>query len=158
MGVAGFLIIFCWVMFFAPEGGSYFIEAPNFEPANNLKTPEHIVPVWYFGPFFTILRVIPDKLLGMITMFAAIGVLFALPWFDRGTVKTMKYRCTLHTVNLTQFVICFIALGVLGTLPGTPVNNLIGAFATFGYFGFFVALWVYSKNEKTKPVPERIAG
>jgi ubiquinol-cytochrome c reductase cytochrome b subunit len=158
MGVAGFLIIFCWVMFFAPEGGGYFMEAPNFEPANGLKTPEHIAPVWYFGPFYTVLRVIPDKLLGAIGMFSAIIVLFLLPWFDRGTVKSMKYRCTLHTVNLTQFVICFIALGALGTLPATPVNNLIGTIATFGYFGFFVALWVYSKNEKTKPVPERIAG
>lgn len=158
MGVVGFLILFCWVMFFAPEGGGYFIEAPNFEPANGLKTPEHIVPVWYFGPFFTILRVIPDKLLGMITMFAAIGALFALPWFDRGTVKAIKFRSTAHFINLTQFAICFIVLGILGTMPATDLANLIGRIATFGYFGFFVALWFYSKNEKTKPVPERVSG
>lgn len=158
MGVAGFLIIFCWVMFFAPEGGGYFMEAPNFEPANGLKTPEHIAPVWYFGPFYTILRVIPHKLLGFIGMFGAIVMLFALPWFDRGTVKSLRFRCTAHTINLTQFVICFIALGVLGTLPATPVNNFIGTVASFGYFGFFIALWVYSKNEKTKPVPERVTG
>jgi ubiquinol-cytochrome c reductase cytochrome b subunit len=153
-----FLIIFCWVMFFAPEGGGYFMEAPNFEPANGLKTPEHIAPVWYFGPFYTILRVIPDKLLGAVGMFSAIIVLFLLPWFDRGTVKSIKFRCTAHTVNLIQFVVCFIALGILGTLPSTPINNLIGTIATFGYFGFFIALWVYSKNEKTKPVPERVSG
>jgi len=153
-----FLIIFSWVMFFNPEGGGYFMEAPNFEPANGLKTPEHIAPVWYFGPFYTILRVIPDKLLGAVGMFSAIIVLFLLPWFDRGTVKSIKFRCTAHTVNLAQFVICFIALGVLGTLPSTPVYNLIGTIATFGYFGFFLALWVYSKNEKTKPVPERVSG
>ncbi|GAA6203848.1 MULTISPECIES: cytochrome bc complex cytochrome b subunit [Thalassotalea] len=158
MGVVGFLILFCWVMFFAPEGGGYFIEAPNFEPANGLKTPEHIVPVWYFGPFFTILRVIPDKLLGMITMFAAIGMLFALPWFDRGAVKALKYRSKVHFLNLTQFAICFIVLGILGTMPATDLANLIGRIATFGYFGFFVALWFYSKNEKTKPVPERVSG
>ena len=158
MGVVGFLILFCWVMFFAPEGGGYFIEAPNFEPANGLKTPPHIVPVWYFGPFFTILRVIPDKLLGMITMFAAIGMLFALPWFDRGTVKSIKFRSKTHFLNLTQFAICFIVLGILGTMPATDLANLIGRIATFGYFGFFVALWFYSKNEKTKPVPERVSG
>ncbi|MBA6250758.1 MAG: ubiquinol-cytochrome c reductase cytochrome b subunit [Colwellia sp.] len=153
-----FLIIFSWVMFFNPEGGGYFMEAPNFEPANGLKTPEHIAPVWYFGPFYTILRVIPDKLLGAVGMFSAIIVLFLLPWFDRGTVKSIKFRCTAHTVNLSQFVICFIALGILGTLPSTPIYNLIGTIATFGYFGFFLALWVYSKNEKTKPVPERVSG
>ena len=158
MGVVGFLILFCWVMFFAPEGGGYFIEAPNFEPANGLKTPEHIAPVWYFGPFYTILRVIPDKLLGAIGMFGAIIALFMLPWFDRGTVKSLRYRCTAHTVNLVQFAICFIILGVLGTLPANPLNNMIGAIASFGYFGFFVALWIYSKNEKTQPVPERVTG
>ncbi|GAA6172393.1 cytochrome bc complex cytochrome b subunit [Colwellia sp. KU-HH00111] len=157
MGVAGFLIVFCWVMFFAPEGGGYFIEAPNFEPANGLKTPEHIVPVWYFGPFYTILRVVPDKLLGAVAMFGAIIMLFALPWFDRGTVKSMKYRCTLHTVNLIQFAISFLVLGYLGTKAATPLNNMIGTVASFGYFGFFIALWFYSKNEKTKPVPERIS-
>lgn len=158
MGVAGFLIIFCWVMFFAPEGGGYFMEAPNFEPANGLKTPEHIAPVWYFGPYYTILRVIPHPLLGAIGMFSAIIVLFLLPWFDRGVVKSIKYRSKAHLINLTQFSICFIILGVLGTLPATPVYNMIGVFASFGYFGFFVALWFYSKNEKTKPVPERISG
>ena len=158
MGVAGFLILFCWVMFFVPEGGGYFMEAPNFEPANGLKTPEHIAPVWYFGPFYTILRVIPHKLLGFIGMFGAIVMLFALPWFDRGVVKSIRYRCTAHTINLTQFVICFIALGVLGTLPSNPLNNFIGTVASFGYFGFFIALWFYSKNEKTKPAPERVVG
>ncbi len=156
VGVAGFLILFCWVMFFAPEGGGYFLEAPNFEPANGLKTPEHIVPVWYFGPFYTILRVIPDKLLGMVGMFAAIGMLFALPWFDRGTVKSFRFRSKLHFLNIAQFSICFIVLGVLGTLPASDLANLIGRIASLGYFGFFIALWFYSKEEKTKPVPERV--
>ncbi|AZQ85800.1 cytochrome bc complex cytochrome b subunit [Colwellia sp. Arc7-635] len=158
VAVVIFLIVFCWVMFFAPEGGGYFMEAPNFEPANGLKTPEHIAPVWYFGPFYTILRIIPDKLLGAIGMFGAIIALFMLPWFDRGTVKSLRYRCTAHTVNLVQFAICFIVLGVLGTLPSNPLNNMIGTIASFGYFGFFVAIWIYSKNEKTKPVPDRVTG
>jgi ubiquinol-cytochrome c reductase cytochrome b subunit len=157
MGVAFFLFIFCWVMFFAPEGGGYFIEAPNFEPANGLKTPEHIVPVWYFGPFFTILRIVPDPLLGTMAMFAAIIVLFLLPWFDRGVVKSVRYRSKLHLANLIQFTISFIVLGVLGTMPATPTANMIGIVAAFGYFGFFVALWFYSKNEVCKPVPERVS-
>ena len=155
-GVVVFLIIFCGVMFFAPEGGGYFIEAPNFEPANGLKTPEHIAPVWYFGAFYTILRIVPDKLLGAIAMFSAIVMLFLLPWFDRGIVKSVRFRSKWHLVNLCQFAICFIILGVLGTLPATPVYNLIGIVASFGYFGFFIALWFYSKNEKCKPVPDRI--
>jgi ubiquinol-cytochrome c reductase cytochrome b subunit len=155
-GVVVFLIIFCGVMFFAPEGGGYFIEAPNFEPANGLKTPEHIAPVWYFGAFYTILRIVPDKLLGAIAMFSAIVMLFLLPWFDRGIVKSVRFRSKWHLANLCQFAICFIILGVLGTLPATPVYNLIGIVASFGYFGFFIALWFYSKNEKCKPVPDRI--
>ncbi|WP_197411262.1 cytochrome b [Colwellia sp. TT2012] len=157
MYVVGFLFLFCWVMFFAPEGGGYFMEAPNFTPADGLKTPEHIAPVWYFGPFYTILRVIPNAMLGAIGMFSAIIVLFLLPWFDRGTVKSVRYRSKLHLFNLIQFSICFVVLGALGTMPATPMANLIGAIASFGYFGFFVALWFYSKNENTKPVPERIA-
>ena len=157
MAIVGFLFLFCWVMFFAPEGGGYFMEAPNFEPANGLKTPEHIAPVWYFGPFYTILRVIPHKLLGMVGMFSAIIALFLLPWFDRGIVKSVKFRSKWHLANLIQFAVCFVALGALGTLPATPLYNMIGVIASFGYFGFFVALWIYSKNEKTQPVPERVS-
>ena len=157
MAIVGFLFLFCWVMFFAPEGGGYFMEAPNFEPANGLKTPEHIAPVWYFGPFYTILRVIPHKLLGMVGMFAAIGALFLLPWCDRGIVKSVKFRSKWHLANLIQFAVCFVVLGALGTLPATPLYNMIGVIASFGYFGFFVALWIYSKNEKTQPVPERVS-
>ena len=156
VAVVIFLILFSWVMFFAPEGGGYFMEAPNFEPANGLKTPEHIAPVWYFGPFYTILRVVPDKLLGAVAMFGAIVALFLLPWFDRGVVKSVRYRSKWHLVNLIQFAICFIVLGALGTLPATPTANMIGIIASFGYFGFFVALWFYSKNENCKPVPERV--
>lgn len=90
-------------------------------------------------------------------MFAAIIVLFLLPWFDRGVVKSVRYRSKLHLLNLIQFSISFIVLGVLGTMPATPTANMIGIVAAFGYFGFFVALWFYSKNEKCKPVPERVS-
>ena len=85
-------------------------------------------------------------------------MLFLLPWFDRGVVKSIKFRSKWHLLNLIQFSVCFVILGVLGTLPATPVYNMIGTITTFGYFGFFVALWFYSKNEKTKPVPERVSG
>ena len=156
VGIVVFLMIFCSVMFFFPMGGGFMLEYANFEPANGLKTPEHIAPVWYFGPFYTILRVVPDKLLGAVAMFGAIVMLFLLPWFDRGTVKSVRYRSKWHLVNLMQFAVCFIVLGALGTMPATPIANYIGIVASFGYFGFFVALWFYSKNENTKPVPERV--
>ncbi|WP_407644129.1 cytochrome b [Ferrimonas sediminicola] len=158
MGVAGFLILFCYVLFFMPEGGGYFLERPNFEAANPLKTPPHIAPVWYFTPFYAILRAIPDKLLGVVGMGAAIGVLFVLPWLDRCKVKSIRYRSVLHKLNLAQFVVCFLVLGYLGAVQATPTLTLLARICTLGYFGFFVLLFVYSKNEKCKPVPERVTG
>jgi ubiquinol-cytochrome c reductase cytochrome b subunit len=93
----------------------------------------------------------------MVGMFSAIIALFLLPWFDRGIVKSVKFRSKWHLANLIQFAVCFVVLGALGTLPATPLYNMIGVIASFGYFGFFVALWIYSKNEKTQPVPERVS-
>ncbi|WP_261389906.1 cytochrome b [Ferrimonas balearica] len=158
VGVAGFLILFCYVIFFMPEGGGYFLEPPNFEAANPLKTPEHIAPVWYFTPFYAILRAVPDKLLGVVAMGAAIAVLFVLPWLDRCKVKSVRYRSGIHKLNIAQFVVCFIALGILGALPATPTYTLLARIFSLGYFGFFVLLFIYSKNEKCKPVPERVTG
>lgn len=156
MGVAGFLIVFCYVLFFMPEGGGYFLEKPNFEAANPMKTPEHIAPVWYFTPFYAILRAIPDKLAGVIMMGLSIGALFVLPWLDRCKVKSIRYRSTLHKLNIAQFTISFIMLGYLGVVPATPTLTIVAQVFTFTYFGFFVVLWIYSKNEKTKPVPARL--
>ncbi|MGI2046581.1 cytochrome b [Shewanella oncorhynchi] len=156
MGVAGFLIVFCYVLFFIPEGGGYFLEKPNFKAANSMKTPEHIAPVWYFTPFYAILRAVPDKLGGVIMMGLSIAVLFVLPWLDRCKVKSVRYRSTLHKLNIAQFAISFIVLGYLGVVPATPTLTIVAQVFTFTYFGFFVALWVYSKNEKTKPVPARL--
>ncbi len=158
VGVAGFLILFCYVLFFMPEGGGYFLEPPNFEAANPLKTPEHIAPVWYFTPFYAVLRAIPNKLLGVVGMGAAIIVLFVLPWLDRCKVKSVRYRSGIHKLNIAQFVVCFIALGILGALPATPTYTLLARIFSLGYFGFFVFLFIYSKNEKCKPVPERVTG
>ena len=156
VGVAGFLFIFAFFIFFMPEGGGYFLEAPNFEAANSLKTPEHIAPVWYFTPFYAILRAVPDKLTGVILMGLSIAVLFVLPWLDRCKVRSFRYRSKLHLLNIAQFVICFIILGVLGTLPSTPALTLLAQICSFGYFAFFVLLFFYSKNEKTQPLPERV--
>ncbi|MFC5706225.1 MULTISPECIES: cytochrome b [Aeromonas] len=156
IGVAGFLFLFCAIIFFKPDMWGYFLEKPNFEVANGLKTPEHIAPVWYFTPFYAILRAVPDKLLGVIMMGLSIVVLFLLPWLDRCKVRSVRYRSTLHKLNIAQFVVCFVILGVLGVLPSTPTLTLIAQICSLGYFGFFVLLFFYSKNENTKPLPERV--
>ena len=156
MGVAGFLFFFCYVIFFNPEMGGYFLEPPNFEAANGLKTPPHIAPVWYFTPFYAILRAIPDKLLGVVMMGLSIAVLFLLPWIDRGKMRSFRYRSRFHTLNIGMFVISFIALGILGTLPATPLYTLLSQIFTLCYFMFFVLLFFYSKSERTKPLPERV--
>ncbi|WP_421231509.1 cytochrome b [Aeromonas sp. 603079] len=156
IGVAGFLFFFCAIIFFKPDMWGYFLEKPNFEVANGLKTPAHIAPVWYFTPFYAILRAVPDKLLGVIMMGLSIVVLFLLPWLDRCKVRSIRYRSKLHKLNIAQFVVCFIILGVLGVLPSTPTLTLVAQICTLGYFGFFVLLFFYSKNERTKPLPERV--
>ena len=139
-----------------PEMGGYFLEYANFVPANQFKTPEHIAPVWYFTPFYAILRAIPDKLLGVIAMFSAIIFLFLLPWIDRGRVRSVRYRSTAHKLLLAMLVVSFLGLGYLGALPVTPGRTLFSQIFSIGYFGFFLGLWWISKNEKTKPVPERV--
>jgi ubiquinol-cytochrome c reductase cytochrome b subunit len=155
-GVVVFLMLFCWVVFFAPEMGGFFLEAPNFEAANPLKTPEHIFPVWYFTPFYAILRAIPNKLLGVAAMGASIVVLALLPWIDRGKVKSIRYRCGLHKLNIAQFVVTFVILGWIGATPQTDFKTVLSQITTITYFMFFVLLFFYSKNEKTKPLPERL--
>ncbi|MFC0117771.1 cytochrome b [Pseudoalteromonas xiamenensis] len=156
VGVVGFLLIFCWIVFFSPEMGGFFLEAPNFEPANPLKTPAHIFPVWYFTPFYAILRAIPDKLIGVIAMGASIVALALLPWIDRGSVRSIRYRCGFHKLNIAQFVVTFVILGWVGATPQTDFKTLLSQITTITYFMFFVLLWFYSKNEKTKPLPTRL--
>jgi ubiquinol-cytochrome c reductase cytochrome b subunit len=156
VGVVVFLILFSIVVFFMPEMGGYFLEHANFVPANQFKTPEHIAPVWYFTPFYAILRAIPDKLTGVIAMFASIAVLFVLPWIDRGKVKSVRYRSTTFKLLLVMLVISFLGLGYLGALPATETRTMFARVFSLGYFGFFLGLWWISKNEVTKPVPERV--
>ena len=159
-GVAGFLFLFAAAVFFAPEMGGYFIEHPNFEPANPLKTPEHIAPVWYFTPFYAILRAVPSiagsAFPGVVAMFASILVMFFLPWLDRSPVKSIRYKGMLYKVMLWLFVIDFIVLGFLGTQPTTDLYKLMAQIGTFYYFAFFLLMPIYTKLDNTKPVPERV--
>ncbi|MBT3013035.1 MAG: cytochrome b N-terminal domain-containing protein [Candidatus Thiodiazotropha sp. (ex Lucina aurantia)] len=159
-GVAGFLFLFAVAVFFAPEMGGYFIEHPNFEPANPLKTPEHIAPVWYFTPFYAILRAVPSiagsAFPGVVAMFASILVMFFLPWLDRSPVKSIRYKGSLYKTMLWLFVIDFIILGYLGTQPTTDLYKLMAQIGTIYYFAFFFLMPIYSKMDKTKPVPERV--
>lgn len=158
VGVVVFLFVFCAIVFFFPEMGGYFLEKPNFEVANAFKTPAHIAPVWYFTPFYAILRAVPDKLLGVIAMGAAIAVLFVLPWLDRSPVKSMKYKGWMSKVTLLAFCVSFIILGVLGVLAPTPERTLLARICTAIYFGYFILMPFYTKLEKTKVVPQRVAG
>jgi ubiquinol-cytochrome c reductase cytochrome b subunit len=156
VGVAVFLIFFSIVVFFMPEMGGWFLERDNFVPADPLKTPEHIVPLWYFTPFYAILRAVPDKFLGVVAMGAAIFLLFLLPWLDRSPVKSIRYRGLSYKAAIAVFVISFIALGYLGTQPATPLLTNFARVFSLLYFGFFAALLIIPAFEKTKPVPDRV--
>jgi ubiquinol-cytochrome c reductase cytochrome b subunit len=158
VGVVVFLFVFCAVVFFFPEMGGYFLEKPNFEQANAFKTPEHIAPVWYFTPFYAILRAVPDKLFGVIAMGAAIAVLFVLPWLDRSPVRSMRYKGWLSKVWLLVFCVAFVILGILGVLAPTPGRTLLSQVCTVLYFAYFLLMPFYTRLEKTKPVPERVTG
>ncbi len=156
VGVVVFLMIFSVIMFFVPEMGGWFLEKDNFVPADPLKTPEHIVPLWYFTAFYAILRAVPDKFLGVMAMFGAIIVLFLLPWLDRSPVKSIKYKGMISKVTLAIFVVTFVALSWLGTQPATPTATMFARIFSVLYFAFFLLMPFYSKMDKTKPVPERL--
>ena len=167
-----FLLVAAFLIFFAPTMGGLFLEYDNFVEANPLVTPEHIKPVWYFTPFYAMLRVVPDKVLGVLVMLLAILALFLLPWLDRGKVKSIRYRGRGYQVALGVFVVSFVLLGAVGigaiadVLPrllgrGIDVNlveNWIGRALLAGYFGFFAFLWAYTGFgiERTRRVPERV--
>jgi len=139
-----------------PEVGGYFLEHANFIPADPMKTPEHIAPVWYFTPFYSILRAIPDKFAGVIGMGGSIVVLFLMPWLDRCKVKSIRYRGGIFKKALFLFVISFFALGYLGTQPVTPLATTMARLFTTIYFGFFLLMPIYTRWEKTKPVPKSL--
>ena len=151
-----FLIIFSLVVFYAPEMCGYFLERANFEPANPLVTPEHIMPSWYFTPYYAILRAIPDKLLGAIMMAAAVIIPMFLPWLDKSPVKSIRYRGWIYKFALAIFVISFLILGWLGTQPAEGIYVNLARFFTVTYFLFFILMPYYTKIDKTKMVPDRV--
>tara|TARA_B100001029_G_scaffold108511_1_gene89567 strand:- start:2226 stop:3497 length:1272 start_codon:yes stop_codon:yes gene_type:complete len=158
-----FLFIFCAVVFFAPEMGGFFLEKPNFVEANPLVTPEVIAPVWYYTPYYSMLRAvtypflgIDAKLWGLIVMFAAILIPAALPWLDKSPVKSMRYKGTISRVMLGLLVVSFFVLGYLGVKSPTYERTLMAQIGTLVYFSYFVLMPWYTRVEKTKPEPERV--
>ncbi|MFC3814589.1 cytochrome bc complex cytochrome b subunit [Lysobacter sp. GCM10012299] len=172
LSTAVFILIAAFMIFFVPTVGGLFLEHDNFTEANPLVTPEHIKPVWYFTPYYAMLRVIPHKLSGVIVMALAIGVLFLMPWLDRGKVRSIRYRGRGYKIALGLFAVAFVLLGAIGIgavahlLPsllgeGIDVNiieNWIGRVLVAIYFGFFAFTWAYTHFgfERTLPLPERV--
>jgi ubiquinol-cytochrome c reductase cytochrome b subunit len=163
VGVAVFLMIFAAVIFFAPELGGWFLERDNFVPANILQTPSEIVPLWYFTPFYSILRAsvwnffwIPAKLWGVIFMALSIVLFFFLPWLDRAKVRSIRYRGWMYKTALALFSLSFAILGWLGTQPAAGINLLMAQICSVVYFAFFLLMPWYTKYDKTKPEPERV--
>jgi ubiquinol-cytochrome c reductase cytochrome b subunit len=177
VGVVVFLIVFSAIVFFGPEMGGYFLEANNFIPADPMKTPPHIAPVWYFTPYYSILRAVPpmfgSQFPGVVAMGLSVVVFALLPWLDRSQVKSIRYRGNQYKAWLTAFVVSFLVLGYLGTevttvwgtfdqgvpaVGGVDRATVAARVFTLVYFLFFALMPWYTKNDKTKPVPERVTG
>ena len=175
VGAIAFLAVFCIVMFFMPELGGYFIEYNNFIPADPLKTPEHIAPVWYFTPYYSILRAVPplfnSQFPGVLAMGVSVLILFFVPWLDRSPVKSIRYRGAYWKSALAVFVVVFLVLGYLGVKPTTVWGQFADPFdlldtkdratwmarvCTVLYFAFFILMPWYTARDKVKPVPERV--
>ena len=175
LAVSVFLMIFSAIIFFAPEMGGYFLEYNNFVPADPLKTPEHIAPVWYFTPFYAMLRAVPaiagSQFPGVAVMGAATMILFLLPWLDRGKVKSIRYRGTLYKAWFAAFVVSFVLLGYLGVVPSSawgkfpfwvPFNasgyvaTTVAQVLTVVYFLFFLLMPWYTRIDKVKAEPNRV--
>lgn len=161
LGVAVFLIVFSGIVFFAPEMGGYFLEHPNFDQADPLKTPPHIAPVWYFTPFYAILRAVPSfagtQVWGVLAMGAAVVLIAFLPWLDKSPVKSIRYRGPKFKFMLVLFIIAFIGLGILGALPSTNLRTVVAQLFSVIYFAFFLGMPFYTKNDiGSTPVPTRV--
>ena len=159
-----FLILFFGVIFYYPDGGGYFLEPPNFLPADNLSTPEHIAPVWYYTPFYAMLRAISfdflgisAKFWGLVVMSGAIGLVAFLPWLDRSPAKSMRYKGWASRIMLALFTISFVTLGVLGAHPSDWMPFWMAPFFTLIYFAYFLGMPFYTSLENSKPVPQRIS-
>jgi ubiquinol-cytochrome c reductase cytochrome b subunit len=160
VAAVAFLIVFVAIIFFAPDMGGYFLEYNNFVPANPMKTPEHIAPVWYFTPYYAILRAVPplfgSQFPGVVAMGVATVIFFALPWLDRGQVKSIRYRGPIYKAFLAAFVVSFVGLGYLGLMPATELYTWISRVLAVVYFAFFFLMPWYTKIDKCKPEPDRV--
>ncbi len=156
VGVGVFLVLFALVVFFKPTLGGLFLEAPNFEPANPISTPEHITPVWYFTPYYAMLRAVPDQRMGALLMLLAVASFFFLPWLDRSPVKSMRYRGWISRTALALFVVAFVALGYLGLQPATGAYVVLARIFAVLYFAFFWLMPFYTLIDPVRPVPERV--
>lgn len=163
VGITVFLFVFCGIIFFAPEMNGFFLEHANFEQANGLKTPEHIAPVWYFTPFYAMLRAVTidigpltSKFLGFIIMAAGIAILFVLPWLDKSPARSLRYKGNFSRVALLVFAASFVILGYLGVKPPTPARTILAQLCTVMYFAYFFGMPFWTRMEKCRPVPERV--
>ena len=155
-GAGFFLTIAAFILFFVPTLGGLFLEHDNFVQANPMVTPLHIKPVWYFTPYYAMLRAVPDKLFGVITMGGAVMILFLMPWLDRSPVRSIRYRSTISKVMIGLFVVAFISLGYLGMQAGSTTQTMVARILTLFYFAFFVFMPFWSRLGATKAVPERV--
>ena len=158
VGVGVFFILFAIVVFFVPTFGGLFLEAPNFEQADPLSTPEHIAPVWYFTPYYAILRAVPDQRIGALLMFASVALWIFLPWLDHSKVKSMRYKGWMSRGALAIFVISFLVLMYLGLQPAEGLYVLLARIFTLLYFLYFLAMPIYTRLDPVKPVPQRLTG
>ena len=156
VGSLVFLIVFFSVVFFVPDMGGYFLEHANFAPADPLVTPDHITPVWYMTPFYAMLRAVPDKLLGVIVMGSAVGILWFMPWLDKSPVRSMRYKGRCSKIALAGLVISFIFLGYLGTVGISPLKQILARVFTVVYFAYFIFMPFYSRFDPYVSVPDRI--
>lgn len=156
LGALIFLLGFFAVVFFVPDMGGYFLEPANFTPANPMVTPDHIAPVWYLTPFYAMLRAIPDKLFGVLTMASAVLVLFFMPWLDKSPVRSMRYKGRYSRCALSALVVSFLILGYLGTIGVTSLTQYMARVCTAIYFAYFLLMPLYSRYEPYRTVPERL--
>jgi ubiquinol-cytochrome c reductase cytochrome b subunit len=161
-GVGVFLLLFAAVVFFAPTFFGLFLESANFEPANPLQTPPDITPVWYFTPYYAMLRAVPSfagtQVWGVLVMGSAVAVLFFVPWLDRSPVRSIRYRGPIYKIMLTIFAVSFIVLAVCGLKPPSGIYPMLARICTTLYFAFFLLMPWYTKYESVKPLPERVTG
>ena len=163
VGVVVFLMAFSVVIFFMPEFGGYFLEYNNFFPADPLQTPPHIAPVWYFTPYYSILRAvtyplfgIDAKFWGVVAMGGSVVIIAFLPWLDRSPSKSIRYRGPIYKSFLAVFIVAFFILGYLGVLAPTPMRTLVSQICSVIYFAFFLLMPIYSSLDRCQPEPDRV--